>query len=41
METIPGELEKIKKEINNSMDTYKVLEGLGVKLGEEEIKRKW
>jgi len=41
MEAIPTELEKIKKDVNSSMETYKVLEGLQVKLGEEDIKKKW
>lgn len=41
MEAIPTELEKIKKDINSSMETYKVIESLQIKLGEEDIKKKW
>lgn len=41
MEAIPTELEKIKKDINASMETYKVIESLQIKLGEEDIKKKW
>lgn len=41
MEVIPGELEKIKKDIGSSMEIYKVMDGLKFKFTEEDIKKKW
>lgn len=41
MAIIPSDLEKMKKEIEKSMEIYQIMEGYNFKFTEEELKKKW
>jgi dynein heavy chain len=41
MNTVPNDLEKIKKEIKNSMEIYEMMEEFNYKYSEDDLRRKW
>lgn len=41
MTIIPFDLEKMKKEVEKSMEIYQIMEKYNYKFTEEELKKKW
>lgn len=41
MSIIPSDLEKMKKEIEKSMEIYTIMEKFNFKFSEDELKKKW